>query len=1581
MNFYSTFLISIFFSLSLFSQNNLKSELTKTLNSYELTQLDVNQLYEKLSVPNRFHLTTITLGESTYELELWDSGLRSRDNLVTLASGAKYEGTPPIPLKGFVKNDLGSSARITINKDFISGYIKTKTGVINLEPAWYYDDSVSKDLVVSYFNSDIKELENPGTCGVHSHSKKLKEKAKNQVHRPTKQIGDCFEVEIALAADYMMVDDFGSVNAVDNEICGILNDVQGNYDDEFADAIEYDLSDIYISDCDTCDPWSSSTNSSTLLNSFTNWAPGGFSGHDVATLWTTRNFNGSTIGVAWLGSVCTNLRYNTCEHFTGNNNLLRVLQAHELGHNWDASHDSGGGYIMSASVNNTDEWSAESMIDIEDYAANAGCFGSCSSGSPPTAGFNFEVIEECVVGEVEFLDESNLAAEWLWTFEGGTPSTSTEQNPTVIYTSSGTFDVTLEVTNPSGEDEFEWTNAVEIFSGPTAAFDFDNNELEIDFEDDSNSSSNAEFFWDFGDGNTSEEQDPTHAYFSPGTYTIVFDVEDDCGFDSVTEDIEVYDNPESEFVADNLVICSGDPVQYTDLSYGNIAEWDWEFDGGSPLSSMDENPIVIYNTPGVFTTSLEVTNPEGDDTFTIDDYITVVAEPQAGFSFSVNGSSVTFTSSSLFGTNYLWDFGDGNTSTEIMPTHIYATSGDFEVLLTVSNMCSSSTSSEQVSIELEPTAAFSTNQSTIGCADHTISFIDNSSSNPTSWNWTFPGGTPGTSTLQNPTVTYTQRGTFPVTLVSSNNFGSSTSMQSDFVTINDVPELTASFTENLLTVQFNSTPSFHDSVLWNFGDGNTSNLTNPSHTYAVAGTYTATVTATNSCGSISESFTITADLFPSANIVANTTTGCEGAVIQFSNNSSSNITSYNWNFPGGVPATSTEPNPSVTYNTAGIYDASLVVTNSAGQGDNTRVDFIEIIAPPTLNFTNNLNGNLLELVNSTPETSVRWEISDGTVSELQAWTHTFTSNGTFQVTVTVSNDCGTDTETFSVTVNSFLSAAFSANQTNGCTPFQVNYTSNSPNATNYSWSFPGGTPSTSTEANPVVIYDNPGTFDASLTVSNGFDSDVSSMSQFITVNTLAPLTYDSQQNGNVIQLSNTTPGTQTQWTISDGGTSTQPNYTHTFQENGTFTVTLLVSNSCGSEETTFTVVVDALPSAAFTANQTSGCSPLQVTFSSNTANATNINWSFPGGTPSSSTESNPTVTYNTDGVFDVSLSVSNAFGSDASTMTQLISIATLAPQSFDSEQTDNIITLNNTTANSQTLWTISDGTTSTDANYVHTFTENGTFTITLLSSNACGSEESSFDVTVDVFPESSFTTTGDVEGCIPFEKTYESTSINADEYNWSFPGGEPSISNEINPTVTYLTTGTFDVSLEVSNAFGTSQESQLGLITISDIPAVEFEIVSQDMGTISFNSTISGGNSILWDFGDGNTSTEENPTHTYEEAGTYTVMLEVTNECGTAFFSDIVVADIISDVEDLIPVDMFTLSPNPSSGEVNLIFEAPTTESLTYEVMDLTGRKIISQILERGVRNQKVIINDAGLYLFVITQNNSREVRRLVIME
>ena len=173
--------------------------------------------------------------------------------------------------------------------------------------------------------------------------------------------------------------------------------------------------------------------------------------------------SGNVIGLAWIGVVCNNgFRYNVMENYSSNSNSLRVLSSHEIGHNFSAGHDGGSGFIMSPSVNNTTAWSSGSVANIEShYNSRLSCFTSCGSGgggggggSAPDADFNFTITDPCATGEVIFTDNSsNNPDSWFWTFEGGNPSSSTARNPIVSYPQSGTFDVTLFVSNNDGDDQ------------------------------------------------------------------------------------------------------------------------------------------------------------------------------------------------------------------------------------------------------------------------------------------------------------------------------------------------------------------------------------------------------------------------------------------------------------------------------------------------------------------------------------------------------------------------------------------------------------------------------------------------------------------------------------------------------------------------------------------------------------------------------------------------------------------------------------------------------------------------------------------------------------------------------------------------------------------------------------------------------------------------------------------------------------------------------------------------------------------------------------------------------------------------
>ena len=254
-----------------------------------------------------------------------------------------------------------------------------------------------------------------------------------------------------------------------------------------------------------------------------------------------------------------------------------------------------------------------------------------------------------------------------------------------------------------------------------------------------------------------------------------------------------------------------------------------------------------------------------------------------------------------------------------------------------------------------PNAAFSADP-TSGCAPLTVNFTDESTGDITSWSWDFGDGS--TSTEQNPTHTYNSAGSYTVSLTVTGPGGSDTETKADYITVTDVPNadfvgdptsgtapLTVSFTD-----QSTGNPT---SWSWDFGDGSTSTEQNPTHTYNAAGTYTVKLTASNSCGSDTETkvdyITVNESSCdaPVADFTGSPTSGEAPLTVTFTDQSTNNPTSWSWDFGDG--GTSTEQNPVHTYNSAGTYTVKLTATNDCGSDTETKVDYITVTEPSPSN--------------------------------------------------------------------------------------------------------------------------------------------------------------------------------------------------------------------------------------------------------------------------------------------------------------------------------------------------------------------------------------------------------------------------------------------------------------------------------------------------------------------------------------------------------------------------------------------------------------------------------------------------------
>ena len=294
--------------------------------------------------------------------------------------------------------------------------------------------------------------------------------------------------------------------------------------------------------------------------------------------------------------------------------------------------------------------------------------------------------------------------------------------------------------------------------------------------------------------------------------------------------------------------CGPFTVQFSDPS-DSTAVWSWTFEGGNPATSSEQNPMVVFDTPGTHTVTLNVTTDDGND-YTIEqtDLIVVMTTPVAGFDYNITGSNISFTNTSQMEDTYQWNFGDNATSTSENPVHNYQNPGIFTVTLTVTNDCGVNTFSQDILIlDVPPTAGFSSSV-TSGCAPMTIQFTDQSQGAPNTWAWNFPGGTPATSTEQNPSVVYTTPGTYSVNLTVSNGAGTDDISQPQLIQVSEGPA--ANFTYDLTgsEITFTNTSANATSYAWNFGDNTNSTDENPVHNYTASGQYTVTLTAMNDCG-------------------------------------------------------------------------------------------------------------------------------------------------------------------------------------------------------------------------------------------------------------------------------------------------------------------------------------------------------------------------------------------------------------------------------------------------------------------------------------------------------------------------------------------------------------------------------------------------------------------------------------------------------------------------------------------------------------------------------------------------------------
>lgn len=430
----------------------------RQLNDYEIVTFAIDEVLEALPGEGQsslsFRLET-EAGTLPFRLDAFDlrgSNYHLRE-VGAFKQGKVHDRDATRQFRGKLGTPEGGVAIFTLDDNFVMGSWKEDGKIYYLEPLWQLWEEAPRDAYVFYSGENLREMTN--FCGVED-----LDNLDHDHNAPANRLMDgCLEVDYALAADFEMFQQFGSAASVENFMLNTLASAQTNYDDEFDDELIFVVVETVIATSNATDPWTNSTDGSNgLLPDFRNWGnQGGFGVEfDVATLWTNRDLDGSSIGWAYVGGVCNNRRYNICQRFSSNNAFLRVLLAHELGHNFGSNHDAGNGFIMAPSVSSATGWSVQSTNAINSYYQNQNCLNPCLPPEPPAAGIQTSFTDLCESSLVTFIDVSsgNISSR-TWQFPGGNPSSSTAVAPEVTYPGPGTYTAFLTVDNDLGSSSSE----------------------------------------------------------------------------------------------------------------------------------------------------------------------------------------------------------------------------------------------------------------------------------------------------------------------------------------------------------------------------------------------------------------------------------------------------------------------------------------------------------------------------------------------------------------------------------------------------------------------------------------------------------------------------------------------------------------------------------------------------------------------------------------------------------------------------------------------------------------------------------------------------------------------------------------------------------------------------------------------------------------------------------------------------------------------------------------------------------------------------------------------------------------------
>jgi len=934
--------------------------------------------------------------------------------------------------------------------------------------------------------------------------------------------------------------------------------------------------------------------------------------------------------------------------------------------------------------------------------------------------------------------------------------------------------------------------------------------------------------------------------------------------------------PTAGFTADRMTGCSPLVVHFSNQTTGVSASASYHWDLGNGNTVVAANPQAIYTIPGTYTVTLTIN--DGGQTSTATGTVTVDQPPTVSFRTSGTPACaptpIAFTAETVAGSSpvasYLWDFGDGSTTTVTYgPTvsHAYQTAGVDGVSLTVTDAdgCSSTkTMPNQVTILPTLTAAFTTPQTVLCTANSPLTFANTSTGPGTlSYEWAFGDG--GSSTQTSPTYSYTTKGTYTVilTVISSVGCAAADTLATGLSVANyqtnfSMPAMVCAGSPVSFTDNSSPTPTQRN---WLVDGVNIGTVSPQSDEFSTPGTHT--ISLSNVYGScpqtLTKSITVSAlPVIPPFDMVLSTTCGGPETV-NFLDHTPGAV-KWGWIFYNQVNDPYTQdtvfggPGSSNVYAT-GTFDVGLTVTNTAGCSATTSqvlniyppvVDIVVTAGTPqacnqpmTETFGSGQLANL---------TSWTWVFGDGTTSTAATPTHTFTTPGSYQTTLqwTDKNGCSGTSNTLYTNVSPPLSYDFTASSpTTICAGQAVGFTGPTPYQQSEvftTWFFGDGSESFSING-AQHTYTQPGVYSVTLNIENVGCSASVVKTNYITVlpspsiSFTAATTCDSPRAAMTFSVAAGNGATGIAWQFGDGATvNTDPNITtlsHTYAQNGDYTVNATATNGTCTASSSVGEVVELKPlNFQLGVNATTICPAvflsdmLQEVFppgsSTDYGAFSNVQWYYADGTSFVGPQNY--------------VNIGPGNGNYTSELSQF--------QPGESGLYAVMTNLNGCKDTSNTVALLIGGTTPA---------------FTIVQDGRCYQQPV---VLQDVSPVSA------------------GNPITS--WLWNFGDGTTSTQSGT-VSHTYAAPGSYTVTLTVTDAAGcaSSNGGTASQVVTVNGPLASFYSVGGDVLPVGSTAVFTNTSNVFgaagvtygWTFGDGTTSADVSPTHVYAVAGTYTVTL------------------------------------------------------------------------------------------------------------